>query len=440
MAEYSRVTVVGDHRRADVVLPSDELVGVLLPDVLELLGEPPAVAPHPRLLVTSTGHALPATATLATAGVPDGAVLRLVAAADSPPAPVVHDVAEQIIDASERLTWRWSPVSRRWTVTLAVVTLSVLAGALAYEIRPGRPGVVLLTAAATIASLLGAALARVREPAGTALILVGGALALDAGWAGASIAGFTTMQRLLLLAAEAGTLVALLGVATPLGAGGRIGGALGLALVGLWWVGEVAGLPAERLAALMAVVAVVLLGFLPRLALLMAGLPRLDDARAAGREVTRPDVDSAIAAAHRGLALAVAALAMSLATSGWLLAGHGGRWTLGLACLLTAIALSRARMYPLAGEMLALFAAAAVTLAALLLAWLRFSGGASGAALVTVAAAATACMLFLAGEPTDHVRVRIRRGVDRIEAAAVLATVPVAVGVFGTYDRLVHIF
>ncbi len=53
-----------------------------------------------RQLITSDGSVLPHDATLSSEGVPDGAVLQLVRAHAAPPAPVVHDVTDQVADAA----------------------------------------------------------------------------------------------------------------------------------------------------------------------------------------------------------------------------------------------------------------------------------------------------------------------------------------------------
>ncbi|HET9380115.1 MAG TPA: EsaB/YukD family protein, partial [Streptomyces sp.] len=96
--QLSRVTLIGERRRADLVLPSDTAIGQLLPDILRLLDDRAATRPTTRQLITSDGSALPHDATLSSAGVPDGAVLRLVRAHAAPPAPVVHDVTDQVAD------------------------------------------------------------------------------------------------------------------------------------------------------------------------------------------------------------------------------------------------------------------------------------------------------------------------------------------------------
>ncbi|MCG7527087.1 EsaB/YukD family protein, partial [Streptomyces sp. OfavH-34-F] len=130
-AEMSRVTLVGERRRADLVLPSDTPVGQLLPDILRLLDDRAASRPLTRQLLTADGSALPHDSTLASAGVGDGAVLRLVRIHAAPPAPVVHDVTDQVADSLDLQAWRWRPAARRVTAGVATVVFAVAAALLA---------------------------------------------------------------------------------------------------------------------------------------------------------------------------------------------------------------------------------------------------------------------------------------------------------------------
>lgn len=122
-SELSRVTLVGERRRADIVLPSDTPIGQLLPDILQLLDDRAASRPLTRQLITSDGSALPHDSTLASAGVSDGAVLRLVRTHAAPPAPVVHDVTDQVRPDSQRRSQRrrQRPV-RSWRRSRATAT------------------------------------------------------------------------------------------------------------------------------------------------------------------------------------------------------------------------------------------------------------------------------------------------------------------------------
>lgn len=130
-AQLSRVTLVGERRQADMVLPSDTPIGKLLPDILQLLDDRAASRPMTRQLVTSDGSALPQDSTLAAAGVADGAVLRLVRTHSAPPAPVVHDVVDLVADDLDLRAWRWRPAARRACAGVATVAFAVTAALLA---------------------------------------------------------------------------------------------------------------------------------------------------------------------------------------------------------------------------------------------------------------------------------------------------------------------
>jgi hypothetical protein len=279
---------------------------------------------------------------------------------------------------------------------------------------------------------------RVREPVGTALVLGGGAVALTASAAATEFVGWPAHARLVAAAAVAAGVTVLLGLTSPLGRVGVVGGGLALVLAAAWGAGVAAGLPPERLAAVMGVASVVLLGLLPRAALTASGLTALDDRRTAGAEVGRRDAVAAIAAAHRGLSIATVATAASTALAGVLLAGAPSRWTVPLALALVVVLASRARVYPLVAEVTALLAAAGAVLAALLALWLDRSGLAGP--LAAVLALIAVGLVVLGVEFPEHVRARFRRHGDRLEAVAVLAAVPLAIGVFGTYGKLLLTF
>src|SRR5699024_3076208 len=94
MTAWSRVTLVGEERRVDAVLPDDEPVGALMPEVLDLLGDEPANPARLRHLVTASGHVLGGESTLEERQITDGAVLRLVRAEEQPPDSRAQALAE----------------------------------------------------------------------------------------------------------------------------------------------------------------------------------------------------------------------------------------------------------------------------------------------------------------------------------------------------------
>ncbi|MFY0515365.1 type VII secretion integral membrane protein EccD [Streptomyces anulatus] len=443
-SELSRVTLVGERRRADIVLPSDTPIGQLLPDILQLLDDRAASRPLTRQLITSDGSALPHDSTLASAGVSDGAVLRLVRTHAAPPAPVVHDVTDQVADSLDLQAWRWRPAARRVTAGASTVAFAVIAALLARREFP-LGTLALALAVATAVLLVGGALcARIgtgNRGLATALLFVSGGLGVLTAWTAADAYDWSGQARLAAVATAVALALLLLGFFSPLGRGGLIGAGATAAVAAVWEAVAAVEPDPARLGAVMAVFSVVLLGMLPRLALMASGLTALDDRRSGGASVSRHDVADALAATHRGLALATVVTAASATGAGWLLTltARPTVWTVLLPSLVAVVLLSRARAFPLVAEVVALFAAAAVLLVRLVVLWMEQGSGGAGP-VVVLGTAALLPLLALAVEPPEHVRVRLRRTADLIESIGMVGLFPLAIGVFGMYGQLLDKF
>ncbi|MGI5425826.1 type VII secretion integral membrane protein EccD [Streptomyces sp. CA-179760] len=441
--QLSRVTLIGERRRADLVLPSDTPIGQLLPDILQLLDDRAATRPTTRQLITSDGSALPHDATLSSAEVPDGAVLRLVRAHAAPPAPVVHDVTDQVADDLDLRTWRWRPAARRLSAGVATVVFAVAAAVLArqeFSLESLTTGLVVVTLLFLVA---GAAIARIgdgNQGLATALLLASGGLGLLTAWTAADAYDWGGTARLAGVAAALVITLVLLSFCSPLGRGGLIGAGAIVVVALVWEAVALLQDRSDRIGAVMAVFSIILLGLLPRFALMASGLTSLDDKRSTGTSVSRHQVANALAATHRGLALATIVTAASAALGGWMLttAKEPTVWTVGLASFVAVVLLSRARAFPLVAEVVALFAAAAFLVVRLAMLWLDHAGGAG--ALVLLGAAALLPLLVLGIEPPDHVRVRLRRFADLIESLGVIGLFPLAIGAFGIYGQLLNKF
>ncbi|MFJ6460078.1 type VII secretion integral membrane protein EccD [Streptomyces sp. NPDC091387] len=442
-AEMSRVTLVGERRRADIVLPSDTPVGQLLPDILQLLDDRAASRPLTRQLLTADGSALPHDSTLASAGIGDGAVLRLVRTHAAPPAPVVHDVTDQVADNLDMQAWRWRPAARRAAAGATTVAFAVIAALLArseFPLTPLAGALAAVTVVLLVAGALVARLGRGNRGLATALLLASSVLGILTAWTAADAYNWSGALRLAAVAGAVTLSLALLGFFSPLGRGGLIGAMATASLTVVWEAVAAVTSDVARLGAVMAVVSVVLLGVLPRIALMASGLTALDDRRSGGVSVSRHDVGNALAATHRGLALATLATSVSAAAAGWLLtlAGRPTVWTVLLASLVAVVLLSRARAFPLVAEVVALSAAAAVLVVRLVMLWMDHAGGAGPIAVLC--AAALLPLLALAVEPPEHVRVRLRRTADLVESIGVVGLFPLTVGVFGMYGQLLNKF
>jgi type VII secretion integral membrane protein EccD len=442
-AQLSRVTLVGERRRADIVLPSDTPIGQLLPDILQLLDDRAASRPMTRQLITSDGSVVPHDATLASAEVPDGAVLQLVRAHAAPPAPVVHDVTDQVADDLDLRAWRWRPAARRISAGTATVVFAVITAVLArreFALEPLTTGLVAATVVLLVAGAVVARLGDGNRGLATALLLASGGLGLLTAWTAADAYDWPATARLAGIVAALVLMLVLLAFFSPLGRGGLIGAGAVAAVAVVWEAVAAVQDRADRLGAVMAVCSVLLLGLLPRLALMASGLTGLDDKRSSGVSVSRHQVGNALAATHRGLALATIATAASAAAGGWLLttAHRPTAWTVSLASLVAVVLLSRARAFPLVAEVVALFAAAALLVVRLVVLWMDQAQGAGP--LAVLCAAAVLPLLVLAVQPPEHVQVRLRRIADLIESIGVIGLFPLAVGVFGIYGQLLNKF
>ncbi|MFF4130035.1 type VII secretion integral membrane protein EccD [Streptomyces mirabilis] len=441
----SRVTLIGERRRVDLVLPSQEPVGLLLPEVMRLLDDRTSDRPELRHLVTTEGSALAYDSTLESAGVPDGAVLRLVRLEDAPAAPVVHDVTDEVADDLNVRTWRWSPASRRIVAGVATVGWAVIAGTLARrEFALSAVGSALVTVAA-VSALAGALFGRAGQRGlATTLLVTGGTLGALGAWTLADAHAWSGAARLAGVAVALVVTLLLLGWFTALGRGGLVGAATVVGCVLCWQVAVAvqsgAGTSVEqaRVGALLSVVSVVALGVLPRLALMASGLSGLDDRRSSGTSVSRYQVSTALTATHRGLALATIVLAVSAMAAGLLVLRAPSAWTVLLSVVVAVVLALRARAFPLVTEVVALFGAGAVVAVRLVGVWQEHSGAAGPlAVLVTLAVLP---LMVLAVQPAEHVRVRLRRFGDVLESVGVIALFPLVIGAFGVYGRLLGTF
>ncbi|MFK0049184.1 type VII secretion integral membrane protein EccD [Streptomyces sp. NPDC090741] len=442
-AQLSRVTLVGERRRADMVLPSDTPIGQLLPDILQLLDDRAAARPLTRQLMTSDGSALPQDNTLAAAGIADGAVLRLVRTHSAPPAPVVHDVTDLVADDLDLQAWRWRPAARRSSAGVATVAFAVTAALLArreFALGTLAGALLAVTVVLLAAGALAARVGQGNRGLATALLLASGGLGVLTAWTAADAHHWSGVVRLTGVSGALVVALVLLGYCSPLGRGGLIGAGAVAVITAGWEAAAALQDEPARLGALMALASVVLLGLLPRLALMASGLTALDDRRSGGTSVSRHDVGNALAATHRGLALATIATALSAAAAGWLLtlAAEPNVWTVALPSLVTVVLLSRARAFPLVAEVVALLAASGVLLVRLLMLWVGHGGGAG--ALAALCVAALLPLTALAMQPPEHVQVRLRRMADLVESVGMVGLFPLAIGVFGVYGQLLDKF
>jgi type VII secretion integral membrane protein EccD len=429
----SRVTLAGPHRRIDLVLPADEPIGLLLPEVVALVGHAATYDSRGYQISTLDGTVLDPAGSLRQAAVPDGALLRIDPISEAPPAAIVHDVSDEVGDDLTRRRGRWGDVPRTWTATTACLVAATTAALFSGP----RLGPALISVVGGAVALTGLLLAIAgRRAVGVAVLLSGAAIVMTTvpGWTDAGTA------QLALWAVVIGCTVLAVGAATGNGRAGLLGGGTALVLVTGWGTHLLFGVSDTRTAAVMAIASVGVLGLLPRFALIASGLTRLDDRRSNDEPVSRVSVQAAVDSAHRGLAVAAIAAATSATLAGLVLAATPGPWPLTLAVLVAAALLLRMRAFPLAAEVVALVAGTLTVVGGLLLCWIRQRPDTWWATAVAALGVSAVALAILAYRPPPHILARGRQLADRVEALTVMALVPVAVGVFGLYSRLLDTF
>ena len=436
MTDFTRLTVIGSERKAELVVPNDEAIGRLMPRLMDLLGEPTGSVARPLTLVRSTGEQLDVGLTAADQQVLDGELLRIVRADDAPPPPEVADVTDVLGESLRDRAGLWSSRTREVTGAIA---LGVLATTVVALLQPvGR----LPLAIAYAVLVVGAAVAgRLRWP--------WGAVALTASALGVAVAGLYPVARepglgplavpaAVLALAVVGWVALRIGIGIGLRARSvALGSYVGVLLAALPLVLVALGVGWVEAAAVTAAVAVVVCGLLPRVALAASGLTGLDDQVLEGHPRRRDDVTLTVNEAYRVLSWATVAVAIPIAVTAALLLAADNPWAVtigGVAVLVTAL---RTRAFPLAAPQMALWAGVLAALVAGLVRQPRLDDGI--VALMLVATAVLVVLLVVA-RPPAHQRAAWRRTGNVAELLAVVALIPLLLGVFGVFADLLGAF
>jgi type VII secretion integral membrane protein EccD len=436
MTEFTRLTVIGSGRKADLVVPNDEAVSGLMPRLMELLEEPTGSVVRPLTLVRPTGEQLDVGLTIADQQVSDGELLRLVRSDDAPPPPEVADVTDVLGESLRDRAGLWSTSARELT---GAVAIGVLSCAAATQLHPSAVGFVIpLIALSVAAASLGRTSMRWICIALTAAAL---GVAAAAAWTVSSLLGLPSSLR---LAAAALGFSALSWICLGLGYGQGLrsrpawfGSLVGIPIAVLPLIMVASGSPAEQAAAVTAVLAVVVCGILPRLALAASGLTGLDDQVVEGHPRRRDDVSLTVNEAYRLLTWMTFAVAIPMAVTGALLLASNDLWTVGVGAAVILVSALRTRAFPLAVQQMALWFGVLAGLLAGLLGQPRLSEPL--AAVILVGISVLVAIMVLA-RPAAHQRAFLRRIGNAFEALAVIALIPLLLGMFGIFGDLVKAF
>lgn len=426
---FARVTILGTRRNADVVLPTREPLHVLVPSLLDLLDEPDRLAEYE--MATVDGRMLDLSRPLGGNGIQDGQLLRLTTATETPRDPEVYDVVETIRGYATPTRGLWAGPGRAWGASLVAAAILMGAAVLLAVTRPPTSHETWLLAGA--AGCL-AIVARGFGQAAAAWLAWGAGLVLTA-WA-----VHTTQPE------PSATVVALATVLAVAGACARHGRALGGAAVVLLTVSAVAALVRShapddlRTGLTVTTILVVAVGLAPRTALAISGVLRLDAAVTEGASVRRHQARRAIEEAHWSLAAAVAVLAACTTVVGYIVSETRelDTWQITMTILLAAAWALRGRHLPLVVERVAAACGAVALLTGLAISSLRTSPEHATPLALGVLLVAIAVALWHLMPISAYATALAARWSDRLEAAVVIALLPVLVGTYGVYADLVR--
>ena len=437
MTEYTRVTVQGVSRKADLVLPDDEPLAALLPDVLALLDEGMARSPRPVALVTRVGDQLDASLTLAEQDVQHGTFLRIVRVDEAPPPPEVADITDLTADHVANRADAWGP---QWATGAAAVVAAVLgyftASLAAADFSASTTHLLLacltLTASAALAARKGLGALGVVAAATAA-----GVAAPTAALVTTALHGTTNLFAPLTWFALVCAVLAVVGAAGFTDRALGFGGAIGAVLVAALLATHQLGWEDAHGAAVVGVVGLVLLGLLPGVSMTLSGLSGLHDRMVEGERVPRTRAVTTVDVTFRALTSATVATAVVSGACAWVLANDSNLWSRLLATAFATVLLLRTRVMPLAPQRLVLLTAGAVPLVALLVHSANTDpSGSLAAAVVGLALVALARSI-----PTSEVVLaRLRQVATVIELIAVLCLVPLVLAQLGVFADLLETF
>jgi type VII secretion integral membrane protein EccD len=404
------------------------------------MGGPAADGPRQWVLEHPVKGPLASDSSLSMAGVLDGETLYLRPAEDGPLAPFAEDVAEEAAALADASAGTWIPEAVR---TAAAVLLAVWLGlfgpmllwrfgATAESARILAP----MTVTAAVAAIAARRLNRTGTATGLAFALIALTASVVVAAAGAADLPPPLITCYGALAAAVAAAVALwLG---PALSAVSVGAGTASLLVAGWGAVTALGLPPNRGAAVGALAGIVVVGFLPRLAVDGVGLGRVADEVADGAAVQRTQVREVVQRARTSLVWLLVGVAVPTAAGLIVLAAASGVWSQACAAALAAALWLRARAYSHVSYVLVLTCAGVVGLLAVAEALVRRAHQPAVPLVVFVAVTAVlvVCSMVRPGEIT---RIRLRTSLDRIDVVLMVACGPLLLGVFNAYGWAVRL-
>lgn len=438
LTAYSRVTVVTSGRHIDLALPNALPLSDVLPQVMRYVdtGDREAGdAPVAWTLARLGGTALGLSQTLSESGVLDGDVLELRAQTQDVRPAMIEDVRDAVEDSVDAAGGVWSTrTTGAFTVQAGSTALTVLAAVAIMRgtAEPVAAGIVALIALG--ASWWAAQFARAVDAQVAAAVAM-----LWAGLSGASIGIVPAGWPVVLVAAASALVAAGVSRALTVTTTGHVAFAAVLLVAALGEVlAGVTSIPAAQERRVIPVLAILVIGVLPRVSLSVGGLASADyRVRHVGRlsaqslKARYRDSNAVLVGSLVGISVVVAAAALVI---------DGSAWDRTLALSLAVAAILRSRLFSRTQHMLPLRLAGLVIIAGI---GMRWAIGQHDLMIwiPVIVVAAMAAGIGLASLPLSQItRARVKRVLNIVEFLVVVDLLVVLCGAMGIYDQLGGIF
>jgi type VII secretion integral membrane protein EccD len=160
-ADPRRISIRAGTAEADIALPPDIPVGELIPSVYDIFVDAgAALPPCPTSLHRPGQPALDLSISLSQLGIADGTLLILTPATAASSAPTVLHAAEAAEQVAHANVGLWTSAQSRLAALLIAIALAATTGLLAVPGDVGAPSLLLAAAAATAAAVVGCRVAR----------------------------------------------------------------------------------------------------------------------------------------------------------------------------------------------------------------------------------------------------------------------------------------
>lgn len=450
---YSRVTVLTSDRTIDLALPSALPIAEVLPQIMRFAAPDHEAADGDSAPISWTlsrvgGVAVPLSSTLAEAGVVDGDLLELRPEAEEVRPALVEDVRDAIEDSVDAAGGVWTTRSTRSFVVLGgSIVLGIVGLAAAWGAAGGPASfaellaptsALLVVAVLLLGTWWGATYAEQFDAQVAAGVGMGWSVLL--GLTAMSGAGASAVVDLAVAAVLAAVFAGVARLLTPAVTGHLAFAAVVLAAALVQLVADALSLPLDQVRRVLPVLALLMLGVVPRVSLSVGGLASADyRVRHVGR-LEMPALRARYRASNAILIGTALGISVVVAVVAFVLLGDGDPWDRELAVVLGLALAMRSRLFSRIQHMVSLRVIGWLVLIVAAYRWTVahpdfLPWAVAGFAVVMAAGVGLASTTM-----SEISRARVKRVLNLVEYLVIIVLLVVMVGALGVYAQMGGLF